>query len=673
MTSDAPIYVSRKCKLKKILKRKYWNKIEDAVKRTHIIIKNTLQFMKYYYTKKYSITKEPNNIKEPTSDFIKICFNLISNGTSNTRTERVNDDENKEVLRKNNRNNKLNLLDELTNYYDEYSKLFNFQSSNISNNLSQILNYSKDQILTCYRNNIEMNYPKYIKKITNIECKKIYFSYKEWKDDYNPSKQERKDMYKEINKVKNDIFNYNIRTEYTSNLIFHEWLNNIYESYYPKPLKNSKTLYEDLFNEKTNYLGYMIKINLLLEDYSIKLFNPLCLRNSNIPKYIKIDTTALTDILVDEFVLEDLRFEYNCKKLVKADLFSNIDTLKLKYPQININALNSFDYKTEFWKFFCKFDSNKHSRNLLKSSKYVFDNSIMTDGFGVSVLQIRKDRIGTNCKSNKKKIIIEDCDYLDELTHKDLEYIKNSTNVVVIDPGKKNILYISDGQKEGKHLRYTYQQRRRETRTKQNKQELIMMKQENKIDKIENNIKYNSKSCKLEEVIKYIKENKEFVDNVNDFYHDIKHREMRYRGQKHTKISEEKLITNIKKTFETDKPLTLVYGNWSCRKQLRNFAPTPGIGLRRKLARTFNVYLLDEYCTSCKCAECHKETDYTKPREYEKNGEKKTVNVHSLLRCQNEECSKLWNRDVNATVNQYHLTMRILNNENRPKAFMRNQ
>lgn len=460
MTSDTPIYVSRKCKLKKIIKRKYWYKIEDAVKRTHFIIKNTLQFIKYYYTKKYTITENPNIIEEPTSDFMNICFDLISNGTSNTRTERINDNQEKETKRKNNRNKKLTQLEELNEYYDEYSKLFNLNIQNINNNLSHVLKYSRDQITTCYRNNIEMNYPKYIRKITNIECKNIYFYYKGWNNDYSLSKQEKKEMYKEINKVKNDIFNYNKQTNYTSNSIFHEWLNNSYGTYYPVPLKNSKSLYEDLFNPKTNYLGFMIKINLLLEDYSIKLYNPLCIRSSNIPKYIKIDTNALTDILVNETVLEDLRFEYNCQKLVKADLFSSIETLKLKYPKININASNSFDYKTEFWKFFCKFDSNKHSRNLLVCSNYVFDNSIMTDGFGVSILQIRKDRKEINCKSNKKKVIIKDCDYLDDLDTNEIEYIKNSTNIVVIDPGKKNILYLSDGQKNGKHLRYTYQQRR---------------------------------------------------------------------------------------------------------------------------------------------------------------------------------------------------------------------
>ena len=655
MTSDEIIYVSRKCKMKKIIKRKYWNKIEDAVKRTHFIIKNTLQFMKYYYTKKYSNTQNPNLIKRPSSDFVNICFDLISNGVSITRTERVNNDEKKEINRKNNRNKKLTDKEELELYFKEYVEIFNLNIPNINENLSHILKYLRDDIETCYRNNIEMNYPKYIKKITNIECKNIYFAYKDWKKDYNPSKQEKKEMYKELNKVKNDIFNYNQRTEYTSSSIFHEWLDNSYGTYYPVPLTNSKTLYNDLFNTETNYLGYMIKINLLLEDYSIKLYNPLCIRSSNIPKYIKIDTNALTDILVDDYVLEDLRFEYNCSKLVKADLFNSIDTIKKKHPKININASNSFDFKTEFWKFFCKFESNKHSKNLLECSKYVFNNTILTDGFGVSILQIRKDRKGTNCKSNKKtKTKIKDCEYLDELKQNELEYIQNSTNIVVIDPGKKNILYLSDGQKGGKHLRYTYQQRRRETKIKENKHQLVKMKKEKNIDNIENEIKYNSKSCKLDEVIKYIKENKEFVEKVNEFYQDISHREMRYRTQKHAIISEQKLMSNIKKTFETDKPLTLVYGNWSCKKQLRNFAPTPGIGLRRKLAKKFNVYILDEYCTSCKCAECHQETDYTKTREYEKDGEKKTVNVHSLLRCQNEECSKLWNRDVSATVNQYY-------------------
>lgn len=675
MDENKFIYISRKCKLKKIVKRKFWYKIEDAVDRTQCIIKNTFQFIKYYYTKKYDIEQDPNIIIEPNDNVVSICLNLISNGVSNIRTERVNNDEEKEKKRKNNRKNKLNLKDELTEYYQEYSKLFNINFEGIDKNLSHVLKYAKDQIVTSYLNNITMHFPKYIKKITYYECKKIYFNYKNWNDDYKLSKEEKKEMHSEINKVKTDIFNYNIRTTYKSNPIFYEWLNNSYGTYYPKPLKQSEHLHADLFNVETHYLGFMIKLNILLEEHEIKLYNPLCLRNSNIPKYIKIDKNALVEILVDKTVLTDLRDYFNSNKLVKGDFYKAFTEIQKICQDLYVN--NSFDFDTELWKFFCKFDSNKHSRKLLEYNNYVFNHTIMTDGFGASILLIRKDRKGFNCKANKKrkkkKTEIVDCKYLDDLEPNTLQYIKNSTNTIVIDPGKKNILYLSDGQKNGKHLRYTYQQRRKETKFKEIKKKQIDMKIKNNIVEIENNITYNSKSCKLDQVIKYIKENIEFNQKVKEFYTNIEHRQMRYKVQKHTQISEEKLINNIKNKFETDKPVTLIYGNWSCKKQLRGFAPTPGIGLRRKLARKFNVYLLDEFRTSCKCSSCHQDTENTEPREYTKNNEKITTKIHSLLRCQNENCGKLWNRDVNATVNQYHLTQCILNGIERPTALSRNQ
>ena len=34
-------------------------------------------------------------------------------------------------------------------------------------------------------------------------------------------------------------------------------------------------------------------------------------------------------------------------------------------------------------------------------------------------------------------------------------------------------------------------------------------------------------------------------------------------------------------------------------KQMRNFISTPNLGIKRKLAKKFNIYNIDEYRTSC--------------------------------------------------------------------------
>jgi hypothetical protein len=45
--------------------------------------------------------------------------------------------------------------------------------------------------------------------------------------------------------------------------------------------------------------------------------------------------------------------------------------------------------------------------------------------------------------------------------------------------------------------------------------------------------------------------------------------------------------------------VVLIFGDWSVGKQMRNFISTPNIRLMRLLKRTFQVYYLDEYRTSC--------------------------------------------------------------------------
>ena len=47
------------------------------------------------------------------------------------------------------------------------------------------------------------------------------------------------------------------------------------------------------------------------------------------------------------------------------------------------------------------------------------------------------------------------------------------------------------------------------------------------------------------------------------------------------------------------KETIIMIGDWSIPKQMRNFISTPNISLKRKLAKRFKVYNVDEYKTSC--------------------------------------------------------------------------
>jgi hypothetical protein len=129
-------------------------------------------------------------------------------------------------------------------------------------------------------------------------------------------------------------------------------------------------------------------------------------------------------------------------------------------------------------------------------------------------------------------------------------------------------------------------------------------------------------------------------------------RAARYRTHVAERSSEAKLVAQIEKAFPQGDPV-LLYGNWGRDPNLRNSAPTLGVGLRRRLARRFRTVTVDEHLTSSVCASCHTR-NVVDPidRSYTRDGRRHDRPLHSLLRCQNEMCSsKWWARDVMGVVN----------------------
>ena len=101
------------------------------------------------------------------------------------------------------------------------------------------------------------------------------------------------------------------------------------------------------------------------------------------------------------------------------------------------------------------------------------------------------------------------------------------------------------------------------------------------------------------------------------------------------------------------KSLVLGWGNWGKNPNaLKNNAPTPGIGIRRRFESFFQTETIDEHNTSKTCPCCKdkslKAVDFVK--------ESFTIHKHHLLRCTNELChSRWWNRNV------FNILDRLLN------------
>lgn len=98
--------------------------------------------------------------------------------------------------------------------------------------------------------------------------------------------------------------------------------------------------------------------------------------------------------------------------------------------------------------------------------------------------------------------------------------------------------------------------------------------------------------------------------------------------------------------------------------------PIKGKGMRTLFRKNgYDVYLVDEFRTSCKCSscegDCEKFMNRKSPRPY-----RDSYNlVHGLLRCKNG-CN-VWNRDCNGATNIYKIVNNFLNKKERPKYLSR--
>ena len=246
---------------------------------------------------------------------------------------------------------------------------------------------------------------------------------------------------------------------------------------------------------------------------------------------------------------------------------------------------------------------------------------------------------------------------------------------------------------EVKILKYSNSQRINETKRNIYRKRLTKHKTERSLFTKEQELNgFNSKSCDFRKFMDYVAMKFKIYNDVNDEYKDPIFRKLRWHSYINTQRSEQNLVNNIKYTYGDD--VVLIMGDWSSRSKnhLRGMAPTPMIGIKRMLAKSFKIYDLDEYNTSKICNKTKEVCKKMKLKVDEQLKKKPKVKVkkkriittsetaktyrleriHSILtyKMENNRTGCI-NRDVNAVLNMKEIGESIIKDNIRPLVFSR--
>ena len=89
------------------------------------------------------------------------------------------------------------------------------------------------------------------------------------------------------------------------------------------------------------------------------------------------------------------------------------------------------------------------------------------------------------------------------------------------------------------------------------------------------------------------------------FYENYIFRKLKLNSYINRLKSEQQLINRFRKIFGDPKDTIVCIGDWKQRKNRKFKEPTKGIRFRNMFRKNgFQVYLVNEFRTSCKCSNC---------------------------------------------------------------------
>jgi len=624
-------FKSIKTSLKSVLKHPELNTkiINDAVVKSNKIVIHTLQFLKLYLLDYY----ENNNQTLPI-----VSKELINNSMKvvcGEKTEKRGKPPNKETIE---------MKDKLITFYNQHYLPVTQNDPIDYAGLNTTLDYLKEDVITMYENNIQLHYVEYVERYVNVVWKKKLIVNKI--RELGKTKMERdariRTLCADLRKIKNDLLNVDDKP-YQSNHHYHKWIIQQKQHILPPKTKYEKnSVMYDLKCKTMDYLPCMIYMMKQVENDDESVNNVFPLRSEITPKYIRLDTTTLVNLL--------LRKEHGTKGFfkTKGELKKNEDKI---------------------WKFFFRTE-----RKMFHKTGFSFHHMVSTDGIGLSILFLRDDLVGKKLPMMKKGISKEL--YIDEL---DNYSILQHKKVIGIDPGKSDLIYcVDDASKDANVFRYSQDQRRKETKMKKYNNIILGMKT-NKIEgktiiEYETDLShFNRKSLQITKFKEYLQEKNRINHILFRFYRKELFRKLKFGKYINIKRNEQKMISDFKKTYGNPENVVICIGDWEQRKQMKYKEPTLGKGIRTLFRKNnYNVFLVDEFRSSCKCSKCDGgicEKFMVREHPNKKKNKDELRLIHGLLHCKNG-CGS-WNRDRNGSSNIYKIAKNAINNIDRPSYLCR--
>ena len=494
--------------------------------------------------------------------------------------------------------------------------------------MANIMSYLAQDILTSYENNIKQNFVSYIERFVNV-----MYDHKEAMKTM--TKEEKSEFMNRLRKIKVAIMDRTtegIPEELTPHLPF----------ILPNR-KLRKFIRYDLKCSPQDYLPCMIYMMRFVENKEKTIFKIFPLRTSMIPNYVPLDTATVIQLFV-----ETGKFFMN-----KGQLLTNGNLVK---------------YQSQVWSWF--FQTHKTAFKH-KEKEYSFSHRIVTDGEGVSILFETKNPI-----KDSKKIKDTQEAYLTDFT--DLSVFKGK-NPVAVDPGHSDLIFCQGKNRKGEmqHFRYTQDQRRKETKAKKYRDIHEELKKTTKVEgktikEWETELSaFNSKTVSFTKFQEYIKLRNAIYQKVHAFYEQRVFLRLKWYSFINRKRTEQRMINRFQSIYGSPEEVVLFFGDYEQFKHRKYREPVIGKGLRTIFRKAgYTVILVDEFRTSCTCFACNGECETFRKCNHPKPWKKETtITRHGLLSCKN--CSRLWNRDVNGSLNILRIVTDTLEGKGRPLALTR--
>ncbi len=423
------------------------------------------------------------------------------------------------------------IRNDVRQFYETHFKPICFGKTPSSRRMGNVLNYETERILTQYETNIKEHYFDYLKTYTRWS----FF----------------KDKTAPINTIVGDLVNVNKSQQtFKSPRVYHAWIvaNKVHLLPNCDRFKNDNVAY-DLKAEPLKYLQCMVYMMKRFQwDESTIPYNPFPLRTTCVPSHITLDTQTIANLLYD-------------------------GRNKTSYVKTKLTP----ERKSEIWGNYFHTDGKcfrtKRNRSLS------FHHMIHTDGVSCTLLFSKGTPV------TKQNAADESIPYVSHADQKD------GRKVIGIDPGVCDLIYCVDGEeKKFNKLRYSQDQRRKETKVKKYRK-IADDKKPPAVKEAETTLSsYNKKSITFDTFRRYCAAKMQANHVCISHYKGELFRKLKVNLYLNAQKSEQRLINKFKEKFGTD--CLLAWGNYSRGRGFKHKESTKGNGLRRLFVRNGFITLI---------------------------------------------------------------------------------